>query len=90
MIVFRRFQDHFFQLLSKKSKEIRNLQGEKFIFINEENEPKNVASGFYDGLKGWYLFNIGGAVEIWKGVEGVVTKPYKKSKQEGVMGFFKV
>ena len=34
--------------------------------------------------------NLGGAEELWGGVSGIVTKPFKRSHQEGVKGFFKV
>ena len=90
LIAFQRSQDHYFQPQSKSDYKKRNLQGEKFVFCNEEYEPKNVASGIYDGVKGLFLLIKGGAVEIWKGVSGLVTKPYYRTKQQGVKGFFKV
>jgi hypothetical protein len=30
----------------------RNLQGENYVVLNEEAEPKNLACGVYEGLKG--------------------------------------
>jgi hypothetical protein len=31
----------------------------------------------------------GGAVEVFDGLTGIFTKPYKKAKEEGTVGFFK-
>ena len=35
---------------------IRNLQGEK-IDLKEEDEPSNVVSGAYEGVKGYFKIN---------------------------------
>jgi hypothetical protein len=35
----------------------RNLRGEKYVF-KEEDEPTNVVSGVYEGVKGIYSYVI--------------------------------
>ena len=57
------------------------MQGEKGGMDNEE-EPTNLISGAYEGIKG-------GVGEIAKGVAGIFVNPYKSAKKEGVKGFFK-
>ena len=54
--MYQKYQDLFSQQQSKDLFKFRNLQGEKYVIINEENEPKNVAIGLYDGLKGLIIF----------------------------------
>jgi hypothetical protein len=48
----------------------------------EENEPSNLITGAFDGVKG-------GVGEIAKGLAGIFMNPYKSAKKEGVKGFFK-
>ena len=48
----------------------------------DDNEPSNLISGAYDGVKG-------GVGEIAKGIMGIFTNPYKSAKKDGVKGFFK-
>jgi len=50
--------------------------------IEEYNEPTNVVTGTYEGVKG-------GVGEIVKGFTGIITNPYKSVKKEGVKGLFK-
>ncbi len=50
--------------------------------MREEDEPDNVITGAYDGVKG-------GLKEIGSGLAGIFINPYKNAKQEGVKGFFK-
>ncbi len=57
------------------------MQGEKY-HVRDEDEPNNVLSGAYEGVKG-------GITEIGKGIAGIFVNPYKSAKQDGVKGFFK-
>lgn len=62
---------------------LKNVSGNK---VNEEQlalkKPEHALDGVYQGLKG-------GGAEIFEGVTGLFTKPFKKAKEEGVKGFFK-
>lgn len=50
--------------------------------MREEDEPDNVVSGAYEGVKG-------GIGEIGKGIAGIFMNPYRNAKTDGVKGFFK-
>jgi vacuolar protein sorting-associated protein 13A/C len=45
-------------------------------------KPEHAFDGIYQGLKG-------GVSELADGVTGLFTKPFKKAKEEGAIGFFK-
>jgi hypothetical protein len=76
--------EHYTLLQSnlKLFKFFRNLQGESVKELKEDDEPQNLVSGAYEGVKG-------GLREIGKGFAGIFLNPYKSAKQEGVKGFFK-
>ena len=52
------------------------------FYDTEENLPNNCLEGVWKGMK---LFFI----EIYEGCFGVCIKPYRQSREEGVIGFFK-
>ena len=57
-------------------------RNKKDISDAEQNEPSNIASGFYEGI-------IGLGSEIGKGFYNLFTEPCKGGKTEGISGFFK-
>ena len=59
----------------------KTITGEK-INLREDEEPENIITGIYDGIKG-------GVIDLGKGITGIFTSPYKRAKAEGVKGFFK-
>ena len=58
------------------------LQGVKVAEQLEDREPDNVLDGIYKGVKE-------GLLDLGKGIGGIVLKPFKGAKKEGVKGFFK-
>jgi len=62
---------------------LKNVSGNQ---VNEEQmnmkKPEHAIDGVYLGIKG-------GVSELAEGVAGLFTKPYKKAKEEGTVGFFK-
>ena len=58
------------------------LQGEKAVEELEEREPDNILDGLYKGVKE-------GILDLGKGIGGIVLKPFKGAKKEGIKGFFK-
>lgn len=69
---------------------MRNVTGDK-VMLKEEEEPGNIVTGAYEGVKGIInIYKLGCGIEVFKGVKGIFTNPYKQAKKEGVKGFFKV
>jgi vacuolar protein sorting-associated protein 13A/C len=62
---------------------LKNVSGNT---VNEQEmalkKPEHAFDGIYLGLKG-------GATELAEGVTGLFTKPFKRAKEEGAVGFFK-
>ena len=59
---------------------VKNVSGDKGD--NSLKRPEHAFDGIYQGLKG-------GATELFSGVTGIFTKPYRKAKEEGAKGFVK-
>jgi hypothetical protein len=58
---------------------VKNVSGENNVTIRQID---NIGEGLYYGVKG-------GMKELMYGVTGIVSKPYKKSREEGAKGFLK-
>ena len=59
---------------------VKNVSGDKGD--NSLKRPEHAFDGRDQGLKG-------GATELFSGVTGIFTKPYRKAKEEGAKGFVK-